>query len=201
MTSYNTDSLVKSKTWKSYLTNTWGCEQRYGAIHVLESNAGWVTNEVRLQSLRLSKDDIADILELFNHVKSIWFLHCELDLQSETVFRDTYYQIQMLSIINWKSFNQSELYTKNQILDFFDSISCSRLKYNLRYINLHDNKIYIQNKDIDLIEEKIGKAIIIQDISMFDPDYQEKLKKKQYEYWLSTISNLEKDDPIYQAYN
>ena len=80
--------------------NIWGCEQRYGEIHVLEINASSVTNEVRLQSLRLDKYDIVDILKLFNHVKSIWFLHCELDLQGETVFRDTYYQIQMLSIIN-----------------------------------------------------------------------------------------------------
>ena len=201
MTLCNTDSQVKLKTLKSYITNTWETELRYGEIHVLESNASWVTNEVRLQSLRLNKDDIADILELFNHAKSIWFLHCELDLQGETVFRDTYYQIQMLSIIEWKSFDHNELLTTNEMIDFLDSISWSRLRYNLRNINLRGDTINIKNKDIDAIEAKIGKVIIIQSSSMSDLNYKEELIQKQYEYWLSTISNMEKDDPIYQTHN
>ena len=201
MTLWNTDSLIKSKTLKSHITNTWEHKPRYGEIHVLESNASWVTNEVRLQSLRLDKDDIADILELFNHVKSIWFLHCELDLQGETVFRDTYYQIQMISIIDWKSFDQFKLLTTNEIHDFLDSISWSSLRYNLRNINLRGDTIRIQNKDIDAIEAKIGKVIIIQSSSMSDLNYKEELIQKQYEYYLSTISNLEKDDPMYQTNN
>ena len=199
--SCNTDSLAKSNTLKSYITNTWESEQRYGEIHVLESNASWVTNEVRLQSLKLNKEDIADILELFNHVNSIWFLHCELDLQGETVFRDTYYQIQMLSIVKWKSLDQNELLNTNEIVDFLDSISWSRLRYNLRNINLHGDTIRIQNEDIDAIEARIGKVIVIQSSSMSDLNYKKELIQKQYEYYLSTISNLEKDDPMYQTNN
>ena len=107
----------------------------------------------------------------------------------------------MLSIIKWKSFGQPELLTTNEIVDFLDSISWSRLRYNLRNINLHGDTIRIKNKDIDTIEAKIGKVIIIQDSSMSDPDYKEELIQKQYEYYLSTISNLEKDDPIYQTNN
>ena len=134
-------------------------------------------------------------------MKSIWFLHCELDLQGQTVLRDTYYQIEILSIIEWKSFDQPELLTTSEILDFLDSISWSRLKYNLRNINLRGDTICIQNKDIEFMEAKIGKVIIIQGSSMTDPIYQEKLKQKQYKYWLSTISNLDKNDQIYQSYN
>ena len=87
------------------------------------------------------------------------------------------------------------------MIDFLDSISWSRLRYNLRNINFRGNTINIKNKDIDAIEAKIGKVIIIQSSSMSDPDYKEELKQKQYEYYLSTISNLEKDDPIYQTNN
>ena len=134
-------------------------------------------------------------------MKSIWFLHCELDLQGQTVLRDTYYQIEILSIIEWKSFVQPELLTTSEILDFLDDISWSRLKYNLRNINLRGDTICIQNKDIEFMEAKIGKVIIIQGSSMTDPIYQEKLKQKQYKYWLSTISNLDKNDQIYQSYN
>ena len=43
------------------------------------SNAGRVTDMVRLCSLKLSKNDISAIFKLFNHVKSIWFLGCEID--------------------------------------------------------------------------------------------------------------------------
>ena len=122
-------------------------------------------------------------------------------MQGETVFRDTYYQIEMISIIDWKSFDQNGLLTTNEIYDFLDSISWSRLRYNLRNINLHGDTIRIQNKDIDAIEARIGKVIVIQSSSMSDLNYKKELWQKQYEYWLSTISNLEKDDPIYQTYN
>ena len=43
-------------------------------------NVGRVTDKVRLCSLKLSKNDIGEIFELFNHVKCIWFLSCELDI-------------------------------------------------------------------------------------------------------------------------
>ena len=63
-------------------------------------NVGRVTNEVRLCRLKLNQADITQIFELFNHVKSIWFLHCELEIGPEVLFEDVYYQIEMLSIIN-----------------------------------------------------------------------------------------------------
>ena len=134
-------------------------------------------------------------------MKSIWFLHCELDLQGETIITDTYYQVKMLSIVEWKSLDQSKLLTTSEILDFLDSISWSRLKYNLRNINLRGNTICVQNEDIEVIEAKIGKVIIIQDTSILSTFDQKRLAKKQYKYWLSKISNLAKDDQIYQSHN
>ena len=45
-------------------------------------NAGRVTDEVRLCLLQLDEVDIAYIFKLFNHVKSIWFLECHLNIDN-----------------------------------------------------------------------------------------------------------------------
>ena len=67
---------------------------------LFRSNAGRVTNEVRLCSLKLKEYDIIEIFQIFNHVKSIWFLNCELDINGPIPFAFVYYQIEMLSIID-----------------------------------------------------------------------------------------------------
>ena len=62
-------------------------------------NAGRVTNEVRLCSLKLNKDDVAKIFESFNHIKSIWFIKCELDINERIPIPYTNYQIEKFCLI------------------------------------------------------------------------------------------------------
>ena len=64
------------------------------------NNACLITDEVRFCRVRLDKEDIAHLLEIFSHVKSIWFMNCELDINGSIEFKEVYYQIEMLSIIN-----------------------------------------------------------------------------------------------------
>ena len=64
-------------------------------------NAGRVSNEVRLWSLKLTAKDVAHIFYIFRHVKSIWFYNCELDIPpSDLPIKDDYYQIEMISLID-----------------------------------------------------------------------------------------------------
>ena len=164
-----------------------------------KENAGRVTDKVRLFSLKLSKHDIAEIFRLFNHVKSIWFLNCELDIHDEIPIWDIYYQIEMLSIINWyHNIDLNSYLEQDQILVFLDQISTLRFKQNLKFINIRGQNLQFDKSYFKIMQEKFESAIIL--LESTNKKYLNALQERQYENRLVKNSNYEKDDEFYTSY-
>ena len=75
----------------------------------------------------------------------------------------------------------------------------TKLNKNLRFLNLIGEDFDFSDMDIELIEEKMENVIILLDRD--DKEYLDALRIKQYNYWLSKIANLDKDNPIYEPFN
>ena len=161
-------------------------------VHFI-SNVGRITNEVRLCSLKLNARDITELFELFSHIKSIWFLNCELDIGHQTKISNVHYQIKMLSIIDCKFLDSEKYLKQSSVLNFLSKISSSELK-SLRFLNLRGEKFDAKNFKYDSINS--SKLIFLLEDN--DANYGYKLRNQQYSYWLSKFTNIEKDDQFYK---
>ena len=155
---------------------------------LFKKNAQSVVNEVRLCRLKLDKDDIADLLELFNHTKSIWFMDCELDLDGQIHFKHIDYQIEMLSFINWyQDIHLQDHLQVSQIIDFLEDISASKLKKNLRFLNIHHKDISSQRSVIESLKARVNSTIIIENSE--SRSYLRSLQQSHYDLHLNNISH------------
>ena len=78
-----------------------------------------------------------------NFVKSIWFYNCELDiLPSGLPIKDDYYQIEMISLIDWFYNKDSDAFSETELqLGLIDKISETKIKKNLKFINIRGKHI------------------------------------------------------------